>query len=136
MVGTLGWSDLGFEEWYPPGLPSRDRLAWSATRFEGVEVDSTFYALPTRRTVARSAEITPPDFTFDVKLHRLLYHHATPLTSVPTDLRERAKLAESGRVMLDPQIERADTPMLQSHRRGVRLCRRAADRRAARGAFT
>jgi hypothetical protein len=43
VVGTSSWADPGFvEEWYPPGLPARDRLAWYAERFEAVEVNATF----------------------------------------------------------------------------------------------
>src|SRR5829696_7206983 len=73
IVGTSSWADPGFvEEWYPPGLPARDRLPYYAERFDAVEVNATFYALPAPRTVQRWAEITPPGFTFDVKLHRLL----------------------------------------------------------------
>src|SRR3954447_13261416 len=83
-----------------------DALAY-AERFEGVEVDSTFYALPGRRTVARWTAVTPAHFTFDVKLHRLLSRHAAPLSSVPTDLRERATVNERGRVVLEPRLEKA-----------------------------
>jgi uncharacterized protein YecE (DUF72 family) len=93
VVGTAGWSAAGFaQEWYPAGLPARDRLSWYAERFEGVEVDSTFYALPARGTAARWARVTPARFTFDVKLHRLLSRHAAPLSSLPTGLRERANV--------------------------------------------
>jgi uncharacterized protein YecE (DUF72 family) len=106
VVGTSGWSQFG-ENWYPPGLPPGDRLAWYAERFEGVEVDSTFYAVPAQRTVARWAGVTPSGFTFDVKLHRLLSRHAAPPSSLPTDLREQAKLTNSGRVALDPPLELA-----------------------------
>jgi uncharacterized protein YecE (DUF72 family) len=102
VVGTGGWSA---EEWYPRGLPARDRLSWYAERFDGLEVDSTFYALPARRTVARWAAITPPGFTFDVKLHRLLSRHAA-LSSLPTDLRADAEVNERGRVALTPSWRR------------------------------
>jgi uncharacterized protein YecE (DUF72 family) len=102
VVGTGGWSA---EEWYPRGLPARDRLSWYAERFDGLEVDSTFYALPARRTVARWAAITPPGFTFDVKLHRLLSRHAAPLSSLPTDLRADAEVNQRGRVAPTPELE-------------------------------
>jgi uncharacterized protein YecE (DUF72 family) len=105
VVGTSGWSSPGYEAWYPPRLPERDRLGWYAERFEGVEVDSTFYALPAQGTVARWAAVTPAGFTFDVKLHRLLSRHAAPLSSLPTDLRNLATLTESGRVVLDERLE-------------------------------
>jgi len=108
IVGTSSWADPGFvEEWYPPDLPARDRLAWYAERFETVEVNSTFYALPQPGTVARWAEVTPDDFSFDVKLHRLLSRHSAPLDSLPPDLRDGAKTTDRGRVVLEPALERA-----------------------------
>jgi uncharacterized protein YecE (DUF72 family) len=108
VVGTSSWADPGFvEEWYPPGLPARDRLAWYAERFEAVEVNATSYAVPDERTVRRWAEVTPEGFTFDVKLHRLLSRHAAPLDALPTGLRERARTTERGRVVLTPALEQA-----------------------------
>jgi uncharacterized protein YecE (DUF72 family) len=95
------------EEWYPPGMPARDRLAWYAERFEAVEVNSTFYAVPERGTVARWSEVTPAGFTFDVKLHRLLSRHAANLDSLPPELRETARVGQRGRVELDAKLEAA-----------------------------
>jgi uncharacterized protein YecE (DUF72 family) len=107
-VGTSSWADPGFvEEWYPRDLAARDRLAWYAERFEAVEVNSSFYAVPERRTVERWAKITPPGFTFDVKLHRALSRHSAPLDSLPPDLREGVKTGPRGRVLLDDRLERA-----------------------------
>src|SRR5437763_2362091 len=88
-------------------MQARDRLAWYAERFEYVEVNSSFYAIPAEKTVARWAEITPDGFTFDVKLHRLLSRHAAGLDSLPPDLRERAQTGPRGRVELTPQLEEA-----------------------------
>ena len=108
VVGTSSWADPGFvEEWYPAGLPPRDRLAWYAERFEAVEVNSTFYAVPDRRTVERWVEQTPAGFTFDVKLHRLLSRHAADLKSLPPGLRDRATTNDRGRVELTPKLEAA-----------------------------
>ena len=93
VVGTSSWADPGFvEKWYPTGLPARDRLGWYAERFEGVEVNSTFYAIPGRATVERWVAVTPAGFTFDVKLHRLLSRHAAPLESLPPGLRDAGHL--------------------------------------------
>ena len=51
VIGTSSWADPGFvEEWYPDGLPPRERLPYYAERFEGVEVNSTFYAIPAAET--------------------------------------------------------------------------------------
>jgi uncharacterized protein YecE (DUF72 family) len=108
VVGTSSWADPGFvEEWYPPGLPARDRLAWYADHFEAVEVNSSFYAVPERRTVERWVTQTPDDFTFDVKLHRLLSRHAADLKSLPTGVRDAATTNDRGRVTLTPQLQEA-----------------------------
>jgi uncharacterized protein YecE (DUF72 family) len=108
VVGTSSWADPGFvEDWYPPGLPARDRLPFYAQRFEAVELNSSFYAIPKRSTVARWAEVTPEGFTFDVKLHRLLSRHSADLGSLPPDLRDQAETGERGRVRLTPELERA-----------------------------
>lgn len=108
VVGTSSWADPGFvEEWYPPGLPARDRLPYYAGRFDGVEVNSTFYAVPSQATVRRWTQITPEDFTFDVKLHRLLSRHAASTDSLPPELRAGADTTASGRVRLDDRLESA-----------------------------
>jgi uncharacterized protein YecE (DUF72 family) len=108
VVGTSSWADPGFvAEWYPRDLPERDRLAYYAERFEGVEVNSTFYAIPGEKQVSGWVDRTPDGFTFDVKLHRLLSRHAAPLDSLPTDLRRGASTTERGRVRLDPDLEAA-----------------------------
>src|SRR3712207_2969845 len=107
-VGTSSWADPGFvEEWYPPGLPARDRLPYYAERFDAVEVNSTFYAVPDTGTVRRWAEVTPEGFTFDVKLHQLLSRHSAKLESLPPALREQAETTERGRVRLTPELEAA-----------------------------
>lgn len=108
LVGTSSWADPGFvEDWYPRGMAARDRLAWYAERFEAVEVNSSFYAVPEERTVRRWAEVTPAGFIFDYKLHRLLSRHSAPLESLPPGLREKARTTSRGRVVLRPEIERA-----------------------------
>jgi len=106
VIGTSSWADPGFvEEWYPRDLAARDRLAWYAEHFDAVEVNSTFYAVPAEQTVARWAEETPREFTFDVKLHRLLSRHSADLRSLPPDLRDLATTNARGRVELTPRLE-------------------------------
>ncbi|MFL5845347.1 MAG: DUF72 domain-containing protein [Solirubrobacteraceae bacterium] len=106
VVGTSSWTDPGFvEDWYPADLPARERLAFYAERFEAVEVNATHYAIPAPRTVARWAQVTPEDFTFDVKLHKLLSRHRAELRDLPRDLRERAETDACGRVLLTPRLE-------------------------------
>src|SRR3954454_11135676 len=104
-VGTSSWADPGFiEEWYPPGLPARDRLPWYSEHFSGVEVNSTFYAIPAARTVGRWAEVTPDQFVFDVKLHRLLSRHSAGPDSLPKALRSDLQVTSRGRVLLDDRL--------------------------------
>lgn len=106
VVGTSSWADPGFvARWYPPGMPAGQRLPWYAERFEAVELNASFYAVPERDTVRRWLEVTPPGFTFDVKLHRLLSRHSAGVESLPPDLRERARTTPRGRVVLDPELE-------------------------------
>ena len=108
IVGTSSWADPGFvEAWYPEGMPARERLPWYAERFEAVELNSSFYAVPERTTVARWVRATPPGFTFDVKLHRLLSRHAARLDSLPPELRAGATTNERGRVNLTAELEAA-----------------------------
>jgi uncharacterized protein YecE (DUF72 family) len=106
LVGTSSWADPGFvEEWYPPGLASRDRLSWYADRFDAVEVNSSFYAIPEPGTVARWAEVTPEHFVFDYKLHRALSRHAAQADSLPPDMRDGLDVGQRGRVRLTPELE-------------------------------
>ena len=95
------------EEWYPPGMAARDRLGWYAERFETVEVNSSFYAIPEQSTVARWAEVTPDAFTFDYKLHRALSRHAADIQSLPPDLRDGVETTARGRVRLTRALEDA-----------------------------
>ena len=105
-MGTSSWADPGFvEEWYPRGLPARDRLAWYADHFEAVELNASFYAVPDAKTVARWVDATPKHFTFDVKLHRLLSRHSAKLEHLPPDVRDEATTDERGRVVLTPELE-------------------------------
>jgi len=74
-VGCCGWI---YAHWrgvvYPPGLPVRRWLEHYATLFDTVEVNATFYRLPTERAARGWAEQTPPGFLFAVKGSRYLTH--------------------------------------------------------------
>jgi uncharacterized protein YecE (DUF72 family) len=74
-IGCSGWN---YAEWreavYPKGLPQSRWLEHYATLFDTVEVNSTFYRLPERDSVARWVEQTPEDFVFAVKASRYLTH--------------------------------------------------------------
>ncbi|ARQ67886.1 DUF72 domain-containing protein [Streptomyces marincola] len=90
LIGTCSWTDRALVAggWYPPG--SRDpegRLRYYAERFPVVEVDATYYALPTARRSRLWAERTPRGFTFDVKAYSLLTGHPTRAGTLPPGLR-------------------------------------------------
>jgi uncharacterized protein YecE (DUF72 family) len=74
-VGTSGWS---YDHWsgsfYPTHLQAAERLAFLASRFDTVEIDSTFYHLPSERTVAAWSDTVPSGFVFAVKGSRLITH--------------------------------------------------------------
>jgi uncharacterized protein YecE (DUF72 family) len=74
-VGCSGWN---YKHWresvYPKGLPQREWLQYYATLFHTVEVNATFYRLPTRDTVAAWVSDSPDDFVFAVKASRYLSH--------------------------------------------------------------
>jgi uncharacterized protein YecE (DUF72 family) len=74
-LGTCAWA---FDEWrgvfYPGHLPAAERLAFYARWFDAVEVDSTFYHVPTPAVAAHWAEVTPPDFRFSCKVPREITH--------------------------------------------------------------
>jgi uncharacterized protein YecE (DUF72 family) len=74
-VGCSGWNYRHWREVaYPKGTPARLWLEHYATLFKTVEVNSTFYRLPSRAAVAGWAEQTPDDFVFAVKASRYLTH--------------------------------------------------------------
>ena len=106
LVGTSSWADPGFvKEWYPPKLPAKERLPWYAQRFEFVELNSSFYAIPDRNTVHGWVEVTPPGFTFDVKAHRALSRHSAPVESLPPDLRGLHGTPELERPLAERLVE-------------------------------
>jgi uncharacterized protein YecE (DUF72 family) len=74
-IGTCGWS---YKEWsgvfYPGGLTAGEFLSFYAERYPVVEVDSTFYRSPGRKTVEGWRDRTPDDFGFSVKVPQVITH--------------------------------------------------------------
>ena len=121
-VGTCGWQ---YRDWrgrfYPPGLPTNRWLAYYATRFPAVEVDASFYRLPTEAAIAawRRTAAERPGFRFALKGSRLITH-VRRLVNCGPELRrfvERVTpLADAGAVafllwQLPPSLRR-DPPRL------------------------
>lgn len=75
LVGTSGYS---FEDWkgrfYPERLSSSDMLRYYSERFPMVEVNYTYYRMPSVSTMRGMERKTPDDFEFVVKLNRSLTH--------------------------------------------------------------
>ncbi len=90
-IGTASWTDRSLIDcgrFYPADCTTPERrLRYYASRFPLVEVDSTYYALPSERNARLWNERTPRDFVFDIKAFRLFTGHWTPLNALPSDLR-------------------------------------------------
>jgi uncharacterized protein YecE (DUF72 family) len=74
-VGTMGWSYSFWKgNFYPETLASKEFLAYYATRFSTVEVDSTFYRIPRVQSVLDWKEQTPEGFLFSLKFPQVITH--------------------------------------------------------------
>ncbi len=74
-VGCSGWNYAHWRDvFYPHGLPPSRWLERYAEAFGTVEVNATFYRLPTEKAAAGWARATPDDFVFSVKASRYLTH--------------------------------------------------------------
>jgi uncharacterized protein YecE (DUF72 family) len=91
LTGTASWTDPTLLEsgWYPAEADTaEERLRYYASTFPLVEVDSTYYGLPSERTAVLWADRTPDEFTFDFKAFRLFTDHPTPLKALPRAIRD------------------------------------------------
>jgi uncharacterized protein YecE (DUF72 family) len=74
-VGTSGYN---YPEWkgafYPVGLPAARMLRFYAERFDTVEINYTFYRMPTPALTTRWAEATPDRFVFTLKAPGRITH--------------------------------------------------------------
>ena len=94
-IGTCSWADDALSKhWYPPGTKAAERLPYYAEHFDTVEVDSTYYRLPSEEMVERWAERTPEGFVMHVKAFGLMTRHPVKLESLPPDLRDEAPTDE------------------------------------------
>jgi len=102
--GTASWTDPTMTApgvFYPPGASSaEDRLRFYASRFPVVEVDSTYYALPNKRTSEAWVERTPKGFVFDIKAHALMTGQPTEVNRLPKAIKEElpSELKEKKRI--------------------------------------
>jgi uncharacterized protein YecE (DUF72 family) len=75
----LGTSGYSYDDWqgkyYPEDLPRQDRLAFYASDFRAVELNFTYYRMPTADQLTRMVAETPEDFRFTIKGHQDLTHN-------------------------------------------------------------
>lgn len=75
FIGTSGWNYRHWREaFYPASLPASEWLSFYAERFPSVEVNATFYRLPSASTLDAWRAAVPPDFRFAVKASRYITH--------------------------------------------------------------
>jgi uncharacterized protein YecE (DUF72 family) len=74
-VGTSGYQ---YEHWrgrfYPPELPKDEWLTFYSARFDTVEINRTFYGLPTASTFDAWRRLAPKDFIYALKFSRYGSH--------------------------------------------------------------
>jgi uncharacterized protein YecE (DUF72 family) len=74
-LGTSSFTAAGWSgAFYPIRMKQADYLSFYSSRFDTVEVDSTFYAIPTIETVENWARKTPAGFVFSLKAPQVITH--------------------------------------------------------------
>jgi uncharacterized protein YecE (DUF72 family) len=75
LVGTSGYS---YKEWkgnfYPEKLPDREMLGFYAKQFSTVEINYTFYRMPTENTLLNMVKSVPEGFRFALKANQKITH--------------------------------------------------------------
>lgn len=75
FIGTSGWY---YEHWknffYPKELSSKDYFKFYSNKFDSVEINSTFYRLPSKKTLLKWKKESPKDFIFSIKASRYITH--------------------------------------------------------------
>src|SRR4051812_5043792 len=115
-IGTASWTEktlLASRAFYPTTASTPEkRLRYYARHFPVVEVDATYYALPSLAHARGWAERTPPDFEFGVKAYAALTGHPIELARLDRDLQAElpAALRRARRAYprdLPPPVEEA-----------------------------
>ncbi len=75
-IGVSGWA---YKDWrgpfYPDEVRDKDRLSFISRRFPTVEINASFYRMPTDKAVAAWRDQTPDDFVFAWKASRFITHN-------------------------------------------------------------
>ena len=74
-IGTSAFTAEGWEgSFYPKGMKPADYLSFYASKFDTVELDNTFYRIPSLSTVRGWYAKTPPGFIFAAKVPQIITH--------------------------------------------------------------
>jgi len=74
-LGTMGWSyNFWKGKFYPNKMASIEFLAYYSTKFNTVEIDNTFYRIPTQQATTNWKNQTPSAFLFSLKFPRIITH--------------------------------------------------------------
>src|SRR5713101_6491329 len=107
-IGTSAFTAAGWEgTFYPEGTKPADYLRYYAQHFNSVEVDSTFYRVPSLSTVKGWYEKTPKGFIFAAKIPQIITHEKV-LVECDDDMAQFMKVMDAlgeklGRCRDDPQ---------------------------------
>jgi uncharacterized protein YecE (DUF72 family) len=90
-IGLSAWTDKSMLEegqFYPrKTMSAEERLWWYSRFFDVVEVNSSFYAIPSTETAKAWVSRTPPEFLFNVKAYGMLTGHHIDAARLPEPLR-------------------------------------------------
>jgi len=71
-IGCAKWNKTDLKGFYPKG--TKDELTYYATQFNSIELNATFYGMPTAEQVITWKEKTPADFKFFPKITNTVSH--------------------------------------------------------------
>jgi uncharacterized protein YecE (DUF72 family) len=95
----LGTSGFSYKDWvggfYPAGMPQRDWLSFYSREFNTCEINSTYYALPSRAALESMVAKTGEGFLFVLKANQEMTHQRE----------DSARICEAFRQVLDPVVK-------------------------------
>lgn len=99
MDWKIGCSGFYYREWkdffYPQGLAQKDWFKFYCEQFNTIEINSSFYKMPTEKALAKWHSDSPDDFVFTMKAPRLITHYKK-LNNCENDLAEFHQIIEAG----------------------------------------
>jgi len=99
MNWQIGCSGFYYKEWkeffYPTGLAQKDWFKFYCEHFNTIEINSSFYKMPTEKSLAKWHHDSPTDFSFTMKAPRLITHYKK-LKDCTNDLEEFLQIVNAG----------------------------------------